>query len=130
MENETSIRKLLEGYYSGFAQKHGWEEAIADDFRYTGGDMTKTTPTVGKAAYVEVINRFSRVFKSMRVLNMIIEGDKACVIGNYDYLFPNGAAMNGNVAEIWTAKNGKLDSLTIYFDTLTFDKNIPKSVAQ
>jgi ketosteroid isomerase-like protein len=129
MGNETSIRKLLEVYYSGFAQKQGWEDVIADDFRYIGGDMTRTEPTVGKAAYVEVISRFSRVFQSMRVLNMIIEDEKACVIGNYDYLFPNGAAMNGNVAEIWTAKNGKLDSLTIYFDTLTFDKNIPKPVA-
>ncbi|MEO6286992.1 MAG: hypothetical protein ABIN80_05985 [Dyadobacter sp.] len=129
MENEKSIRELLETYYSGFAQKQGWEEVIAADFKYSGGDMTQTVPTVGKAAYIEVIKRFSRVFKSMRVRNMIIEGENACVIGNYDYLFPNGAAMNGNVSEIWTAKNGKLDSLTIYFDTLTFDKNIPKPVA-
>jgi len=37
--------------------------------------------------------------------------------------FPNGWEVNGNVAEIWTAKNGKLQSLTIYFDTLTFANN-------
>jgi hypothetical protein len=28
------------------------------------------------------------------------------------------------VAELWTAKDGKLRSLTIYFDTLTFANNI------
>jgi ketosteroid isomerase-like protein len=52
------------------------------------------------------------------------EGDKASVIGNYDYQFPNGKQINGNVAEIWTAKDGRLNSQTIYFDTLTFATNL------
>ncbi len=122
----TTIKELLETYYKGFAQKKNWEYVISDDFRYTGGDMTNTTPLIGKAAYIKVIERFSRVFQNMQVKEMIIEGEKACVIGNYDFRFPNGVTLNGNVAEIWTAKNGKLDSLRIYFDTLTFDKNTPK----
>lgn len=122
----TDIRSLLEIYYRGFARKEGWENVIAEDFSFRGGDMTRTEPVTGKASYIEVINRFSRVFTAMRVKEMIAEGDKACVIGNYDYRFPNGTAMNGDVAEIWTAKNGKLTSLTIFFDTLAFDRNTPK----
>lgn len=123
---ETSTKQLLETYYKGFAQKEGWESVISDDFKYIGGDMTKTAPAVGKAAYIEVIKRFSRVFQSMRVKEMIVDGEKASVIGNYDFKFPNGESVNGDVSEIWTAKNGKLASLTIFFDTLTFDKNLPK----
>jgi ketosteroid isomerase-like protein len=126
MENSKATKRLLETYYKGFAQKQGWESVISDDFKFTGGDMTKTAPTIGKAAYIEVIQRFSRVFQNMRVKEMIVEGDNACVIGNYDFKFPNGASVNGDVAEIWKAKNGKLDSLAIFFDTLTFDKNTPK----
>lgn len=126
MENSTSTKQLLKIYYDGFAKKEGWEPVISDDFRFIGGDMTKSAPVVGKVAYIEVIKRFSRAFKTMHVKEMIIEGDNACVIGNYDFIFPNGTSINGDVAEIWKAKNGKLDSLTIFFDTLTFDKNIPK----
>jgi ketosteroid isomerase-like protein len=126
MENLLSTKELLERYYNGFAKKQGWEQVISDDFKYTGGDMTKPTATVGKAAYIEVIKRFSRLFENMRVKEMIIEGENACVIGNYDFKFPNGVSINGNVAEIWRAKNGKLDSLTIFFDSLTFDKNTSK----
>lgn len=126
MENSSSTKQLLETYYEGFAQKSGWESCIADDFKYTGGDMMKKSPIVGKPGYIEVIKRFSRVFKSMRVKEMIVEGENACVIGNYDFEFPNGVKINGDVAEIWKAKNGKLVSLTIFFDTLGFDKNTPK----
>ncbi|HEY8958484.1 nuclear transport factor 2 family protein [Chitinophaga sp.] len=126
MENSASTKQLLEAYYQGFAKKEGWEPVIADDFIFIGGNMTNPEPTVGKAAYVEVIKRFSRTFQSMRVKEMIIEGNNAYVTGNYDFIFPNGAAINGDVAELWKARDGKLTSLRIFFDTLTFDKNIPK----
>ena len=48
------------------------------------------------------------------------------VIENYDYLFPNGKSINGDVATIWKAKNDKLDALTIFFDTLTLQVNTNK----
>jgi len=117
------MKDLLDIYYKGFAEKANWETVIADDFKFVGGDMMNTTPVVGKQDYIEVIKRFSRLFESMRAKEMIIEGNKACVIGNYDYQFPNGQKINGNVAEIWTSKDNKLKSLTIYFDTLTFANN-------
>lgn len=124
MEKSVETRQLLETYYKGFAEKANWESVIADDFQYVGGDMTNTTPIVGKQAYLEIIKRFSQRFEAMRVEQMIIDGEKACVIGNYDFQFPNGTKINGNVAELWTVKHGKLSSLTLYFDTLTFMSNL------
>ena len=124
MDNRASTKQLLEKYYKGFAEKTNWEDTIADDFQYVGGDMNNTRPVMGKAAYVEIIKRFSQRFQSMRVKQMVIDGDKASVIGNYDFEFPNGHKVNGNVSENWTVKNGKLQSLTLYFDTLTFMTNI------
>ena len=124
MENQALTRQLLDNYYKGFAAKANWEDTIADDFQYVGGNMTNTQPVIGKKAYVEIIKRFSQRFLSMRVKQMIIDGDKASVIGNYDFQFPNGQKINGNVSENWTVKNGKLQSLTLYFDTLTFMTNL------
>ena len=118
-----TTKEILDLYYRGFAQKQGWESVIADDFKFVGGDMTKTDPIMGKQAYVDVIKRFSRLFRDMRVKEMIIDNDKACVIGNYDYVFPNGKSINGNVAEIWKIRDNKLAELTIFFDTLTFQEN-------
>ncbi len=114
-------KELLETYYKGFAQKYGWESVISDDFKFVGGDMTNTTPVVGKQAYIEIIKRFSQLFTSMRVKEMFVEDDRACVLANYDYVFPNGKNINGDVAEFWKVKDGKLNSLAIFFDTLTFD---------
>jgi ketosteroid isomerase-like protein len=116
-----TTKDLLKIYYDGFANKAGWASIISDDFKFTGGDMTKTTPVVGKVAYLEIISRFSKLFSTMRIKEMIVEGTSACVIGNYDYVFPGGKKINGDVAELWKVKEGKLTSLTIFFDTLNFD---------
>ncbi len=120
MTSTEKTKELLHTYYEGFSKKSGWESVISEDFKYIGGDMTKTEPIVGKQGYIEVIKRFSQLFNSMRVKEMIVEGDHACVIGNYDYEFPGGKKINGDVAELWSVKNGKLDSLRIFFDTLSF----------
>jgi len=116
-----TTRELLETYYQGLAKKRGWETVIADDFTFLGGDMTKTTPIVGKQAYVEVIKRFSKWFTDMRTKDVFVSDDGAFVLANYDFTFPNGKSINANVAELWKVKNGKLDVLTIFFDTANFD---------
>jgi ketosteroid isomerase-like protein len=115
-----TTQELLETYYAGFARKDGWESVLSDDFKFVGGDMTNPTPLVGKSEYVKVIERFARVFTSMRVKDMLVADDRAFVLANYDYVFPNGQRMNGDVAEIWKVRDGKLDALTIFFDTHTF----------
>lgn len=115
-------KELLEVYYHGLTQKNGWESVIADDFKFIGGDMTKREPVVGKAAYADILQRFGRLFQNMRITEMYVKDDSAFVLANYDYIFPSGKAVNGDVAELWKVKDGKLDELTIYFDTLSFEK--------
>ncbi len=113
-------QQLLEHYYRGFAQKTGWEDAISEQFKFTGGDMTNQVPNVGKEAYIQIIARFSQLFKDMRVKEMFVHDQSAFVLANYDYEFPNGTKINANVAEYWKIKDGKLDALTIFFDTAAF----------
>ena len=40
----------------------------------------------------------------------------------YDFVSPQGNKLNLDVAEIWSVKDGKLTSLTIYFDIAEFRK--------
>lgn len=120
--NAMNTKELLDIYYKGFALKAGWESVISDDFKFIGGDMTKQTPIVGKDAYIQIIKRFSQLFTAMRVKEMMIADDRAYVLANYDYVFPGGKAINGDVVELWKIKGGKLDTLAIFFDTLTFER--------
>lgn len=115
-------KELLEAYYQGLAKKNGWDSVISENFKFTGGDMINTDPVTGKQAYAEVLNRFSRLFTDMRVKEMIVDGDHAFVRANYDYVFPNGRRISGDVAELWKVENGKLAALTIFFDTLSFQQ--------
>jgi ketosteroid isomerase-like protein len=126
MTHSTTTKELLETYYKGFGKKEGWESVISDDFEFRADNMEKEDINKGKETYVNIIARFSRLYQDVRIKRMIVDDNNASVIANYDYIFPNGKQISGDVAEFWTAKDGKLTSLHIYFDTLTFDKNTPK----
>jgi ketosteroid isomerase-like protein len=110
-----TIQTLLDMYYNGLAGRAGWEEAIADDFAFTGAN--KGNDTRGKAAYAEVIRQFSRMFETVAVKRQIVDGSTACVIATYGAVSPSGKKTAFDVAEVWEAQDGRLASLAIYFDT-------------
>ncbi len=52
----------------------------------------------------------------------MVDGDKACALTRYQLRPPNGNAFTSDVAELFTVKNGKIDSFAIYFDSAPFPK--------
>jgi len=108
---------LISDYYEGIARKEGWQEPLSNTIRFIspGGKVT-----AGKAAYLEANSRFLRAVKSARRKEMLIDGDTACVWMSYEIVSPGGSQMTLDALEIWTAKDNRLDSLTIYFDTAAF----------
>ena len=51
---------------------------------------------------------------------MVVEGGRAFALVNYDLVSPKGRTLSCDVAEFWKLKEGKLDSIAIYFDTTAF----------
>ena len=110
-----TIQALLDTYYDGLSRRAGWDEAIADDFAFTGANAGNHTR--GKAAYAEVIRQFSRMFETVAIKQSIVDGETACVVATYGAVSPSGKKTTFDVAEIWASKDGRLASLAIYFDT-------------
>lgn len=115
-------KELLEQYYQGLKGNVDWPSLLADDFHFIGGDMTKPEPMVGRDAYVRVLQRLEPLFSKVTVDQQFIEGDRAFVLATYLWTFPKGVEQKGSVAELWSVKDGKLKSLTIFFDTGSFDR--------
>lgn len=113
---------LLERYYARLKDPEGCAELLAEDFTFVGGDMTKTEPVVGREAYVAILKRLAPRFDGVRVELMFVDGDRAAVMARYGWTFPQAGLVPGSVAEFWTVKDDRLQGLTIFFDTGTFDR--------
>lgn len=113
----TSTKETITKYYNDLKKKEGWQSVISDDMTFTQmGSYTSK----GKAAYVEVTERFLRAVTDENVKESIIDGDKACVIVAYDLRSPKGNTSTKDVVEILSVKDGKIASSTIFFDTADF----------
>jgi len=89
---------------------------LSDNFLLTGAVAKETR---GREAYVNL--GFWKLVKGLRVKDMIVEGESAFALVGYDLVSPKGSPFSSDVAEFWRVKNGRLDSIAIYFDTAAFN---------
>lgn len=111
-----STKETIELYFKRLDENKGWEESIADGMIFTG----VTTKTKGREAYVQTTKGFLKVVTGLQIKNIVIEGENACVEAHYAIVSPKGNESVCKVAEFLTAKNGKIASSTIFFDTAAF----------
>ena len=120
-EDSSSARGVVESYFERLKKKKEWESLFADDIEF----YQLTSPnkhTTGKAAYIETTKRFYATMVSVEVKDVIIEGEKACVLTRYELKPPNGNTFSSDVAEIFKVRSGKIVSFAIYFDTAPFPR--------
>ena len=114
-----STKETVQSYFNGLNQKKGWESFLGENMVFTSF-VSPIKQVTGKAAYIESTRRFFSMVVSVELRDLIIEGEKACVLSRYGLRPPKGDAFRCDVAEIFTVKNGMIDSLAIYFDTSPF----------
>jgi ketosteroid isomerase-like protein len=115
-KNSISTKATIQSYFNALKQKKGWESFMSVDMIFT----SPNTKLKGKDAYIESTKLFFQMVKSIEVKELLIDGEKACALTRYDLQSPKGNTLSCDVAEIFTVKNGEIDSFTIYFDTAPF----------
>jgi len=116
-----TTKSTIEGYFSALKQKKDWASSLADDMVFTS--YTSPVKTVnGKAPYLESTKRFYSMIKAMEVRGLIVDGDRACALTRYELQPPERDAFQGDVAEVFRVRDGKISSFDIYFDSAPFPK--------
>jgi SnoaL-like domain len=93
----TTALETIKSFYNGVQRKDGWQAYVSDDIEFGG---TGVTATKGKDAFVEGNNQFLIAVKTSQVKEMIVDGDKACVIVHYELMSTKGNQASSEVAEI------------------------------
>ncbi len=114
-----SSKEIIQRYYASLNEKDDrWQDLYASEAEFS--DPSLTLNAKGKPAVIQSFVTFLRGVESVKVKQMIVEGENACAIIGYEYINPNGKKMSQDVAEVWVVKNEKLAKLTIYFDLTAY----------
>jgi ketosteroid isomerase-like protein len=114
-----TTRETLDGYFSALRQKKGWESFLSDDMTFT----SFTSPIKhlkGRTAYLESTKRFYSTIRTLEVKEVMVDGNRACVLTRYELQPPGGPAVVSDVAEVFAVRDGKITSFDIYFDSSPF----------
>jgi ketosteroid isomerase-like protein len=116
-----STSDVLRRYFEALAQKGSWQSFLGDGLRFTSYTSPRKELT-GKAAYLESTKRFFSMVVSLEVRDLLVQGEKACALTRYQLESPSGKRFESDVAELFTVRNGKIETFGIYFDTAPFPK--------
>jgi len=120
LELHMSTRTVIETYFKSLERKKGWESLLTDDVVFTSYAIPNRQ-IAGKQPYIEATTRFYASIQSFELRALMVEGSKACAQTRYRLAGPAGP-FHSDVAEIFTVRDGKIDSLGIYFDSAPFPK--------
>jgi ketosteroid isomerase-like protein len=116
-----STADTINGYFNSLKENKGWDSFLSNEMIFTSFTSPVKRVT-GKQAYLDSTKRFYSMIASFEVRDLIISGEKACALTRYELQPPAGNKFMSDVAEIFTVKNGKIDSFSIYFDSSPFPK--------
>jgi ketosteroid isomerase-like protein len=114
-KTSDETRRLLSRYYDTLSRREEWTKLLSEDFLLAG---TVAKESRGRDIYVN--NNFFSLVKSAKVKETLVVGESAFALVTYDLISPKGKTMTCDIAEFWRAKNGRLDSIAIFFDTAAF----------
>ena len=115
-----STTEVVRQYFAALAQRGSWQSLLADDMAFTS-HVTPVKQVAGKAAYLQSTSRFFSMITAVEVKDLIVDGERACALTRYALKTPGGG-FRSDVAEVFTVSDGKIKSLSIYFDTSPFPK--------
>lgn len=124
---DMTTRETIQGYFASLKQKRNWEAFLSDEMSFTSF-VSPIKQVTGKGAYLEATKRFFSMVTAVEVKDLIMDGDRACALTQYELQPRGGPAFHSHVAEVFKVRDGKIASLGIYFDSPPFPK--PPTVAR
>lgn len=110
---------VINNFYEGLAQKtDAWQRDLAEDVVF--GDASQKLHAEGRNAFIQSFASFLRAVEHVELRQLIVEGSDAAAVVSYDYVSPSGGKLHQDDAEVWKIVDGKIATLTIYFDITEF----------
>jgi hypothetical protein len=120
-EETMATSDIIERYFDCLSKNTGWEAFLSDGMVFT----SYTSPikqVTGRDTYLESTRGFYSMIGTVQVRDLIVDGDRACAFTHYELRPPSGDTFGSDVAELFTVKNDKIDSFSIYFDSAPFSR--------
>ncbi len=114
-----NTRETIENYFAALQSQGGWDSYLADDLAFAL-HSTPVKRITGCDAYLESTKGFYGMITSVQVRDLLVDGNKACALTQYQLQSPSAQPFTSDVAEVFNVKDGQIDSLSLYFDSAPY----------
>ncbi len=111
--------EVVRGFYEALGRKdEAWKDRLGGDVIFS--DASGKLQARGREAFIQSFTSFLRAVEKVELNQLIVDGSRAAAVVSYDYVNRQGDHLHQADAEIWHVEDGRILSLTIYFDLTEF----------
>jgi ketosteroid isomerase-like protein len=114
-----TTRNTVTSYFEALSAGTAWQSFLADAMTFTSHAAPQKQVT-GRDAFVESTRGFYSMVRNAELRKLIVDGDRACAVARYELEPPQREAFTCDVAEVFTVRDGRIDSFEIFFDSAPF----------
>ena len=117
MSNPDETRRVVEGYFTAWTGKKTTEAyaLLAKDLQFSGPSASYQSAE----AFRPALEGFAAMTKGARVLELLVDGDRAAMLYDCDLPDPVGTV---RIASFFQVANGKICAYDTRFDATEFGK--------
>ncbi len=115
----ATTRTIIDGYFDALRSGEGWQAYLAEDLAFTSL-VNPARRLTGRDAYLAGTAGFFGMVRGLEVREVLVDGDRACVMTRYTLHPPVGEEFVSDVAEVFTVRDGRVQALSICFDTAPY----------
>lgn len=116
---KTPMQIVHEGFGGGMASgTDSWKEFITDDITFDG----PAAQVSGKEAFIELNNGFMSMVRGTRMIKAVEVDNYVITQVEIDVEMPTGKTITLNMSEWYETKDGKIQSIKVYYDAEEFRK--------
>mgnify|MGYP001815866097 FL=1 len=116
---EKTPMQVVQGFGAGMASgTDSWKEFIADDITFTG----PAAQVSGLGAFIELNEGFMSMVRGNRMIKAVEVDNFVITQIEIDVEMPSGKTITLDMSEWYETKDGKIQSIKVYYDAEEFRK--------
>lgn len=116
---EKSPMQVVQGFGAGMASgTDSWKEFIADDITFTG----PAAQVSGQEEFIKLNEGFMSMIRGNKMIKTVEVDNYVITQVEIDVAMPSGKTITLDMSEWYETKDGKIQSIKVYYDAKEFRK--------
>lgn len=114
----AKTEEIVLRFFHTFNNKTEWQPLLSEELEF----QSPVNHTTTKSDFIPLDIMFRQIVGSATLSALLVDGNHASALVNYQLYLPNGNSLNIEFSEIMLVEDERISSIRVFYNTIEFNK--------